>query len=47
MTRFTTEEAEVRFANRLRKMGIDDKLFELGAEVGDKVRILDMEFDLR
>ncbi len=47
MTRFGTEEAEVRFANRLRKMGIDDKLFELGAEVGDKVRILDMEFDLR
>lgn len=47
MTRFGTEEAEVRFANRLRKMGIDDKLYELGAEEGDKVRILDMEFDLR
>ncbi len=47
MTRFTTEEAANRFANKLRKMGIDEKLRELGAEDGDNVRILDFEFDYK
>lgn len=47
MTRFTTEEAVNRFANKLRKMGIDDKLRELGAEDGDYVRILDFEFEYK
>ena len=47
MTRFTTDEAANRFANKLRKMGIDDKLRELGAEDGDNVRILDFEFDYK
>ena len=47
MTRFTTEEAAERFANKLRKMGIDDKLREMGAEDGDNVRILDFEFEYR
>lgn len=47
MTRFTTEEAANRFAMKLRKMGIDDKLRELGAEDGDNVRILDFEFDYK
>ena len=28
MTKFTTEEGVLRFAKRLRKMGIDDKLEE-------------------
>jgi len=45
MTRFTTDEAARRFANKLRKMGIDDKLRELGAVNGDYVRILDYEFE--
>lgn len=45
MTRFTTDEAVARFANKLRKMGIDDKLRELGAVSGDNVRILDYEFE--
>ena len=31
MTRFTTDEAAKRFANKLRRMGIDDKLKEMGA----------------
>lgn len=47
MTRFTTDEAALRFASKLRKMGIDDKLRELGAEDGDTVRILDYEFEYR
>ena len=47
MTRFTTDEAANRFANKLRKMGIDAKLRELGAVDGDTVRILDFEFEYR
>ena len=47
MTRFTTDEAANRFANKLRKMGIDAKLRELGAIDGDTVRILDYEFEYR
>ncbi|HHW69043.1 MAG TPA: GTPase ObgE [Tenericutes bacterium] len=45
MTKFSTDEAAFRFANRLRKYGIDDKLRELGAQEGDTVRILDYEFE--
>ena len=45
MTRFTSDEAANRFANKLRKMGIDDKLRELGAQEGDTIRILDFEFE--
>lgn len=47
MTRFNTDEAIARFANKLRKIGIDDKLKELGAEEGDIVRILDYEFEFK
>lgn len=47
MTRFTTDEAVRRFANKLRKMGIDDQLKELGAKDGDFVRILDLEFEFK
>lgn len=47
MTRFSTDEAARRFASKLRKMGIDDKLRELGAVDGDTVRILDFEFDYK
>jgi len=46
MTKFT-EEGTARFANKIRKMGIDDKLRELGANEGDKVRILDLEFEFK
>lgn len=45
MTRFTTDEAAKRFANKLRRMGIDEKLKEMGAVDGDYVRILDLEFE--
>ena len=45
MTKFSTEEAFRHFALRLRHMGIDDKLRELGCKEGDTVRILDLEFE--
>ena len=47
MTRFSSDGAANRFAIKLRKMGIDDKLRELNAQVGDTVRILDFEFEYR
>jgi len=47
MTKFTSDEAIYRFAKKLRRMGIDDKLEELGASEGDQVRILDFYFDYK
>ncbi len=47
MTSFRTDEAANRFANKLRKMGIDAKLKELGAVEGDTIRILDLEFEYK
>lgn len=47
MTKFSSDEAALRFSNKLRKMGIDDQLRELGAEEGDTVRILDFEFEYK
>lgn len=47
MTRFNSEEAVLRFSNKLKRMGIDDSLREMGAQEGDNVRILDFEFDYK
>ena len=47
MTKFSSEEAAYRFSKKLRRMGIDDRLQELGAEEGDQVRILDFYFDYK
>ena len=47
MTKFSSEEAVYRFSKKLRRMGIDSKLQELGAEEGDQVRILDFYFDYK
>lgn len=47
MTRFNSDEAILRFSNKLKRMGIDDKLREMGAQEGDNVRILDFEFDYK
>ncbi len=47
MTKFSSEEGMLRFAKKLKRMGIDDKLEELGAKSGDQVRILDFYFDYR
>ena len=45
MTNFNTEEAMVRFSNKLRKMGIDYELEKMGIQEGDIVRVLDYEFE--
>lgn len=47
MTKFSSEEGMLRFAKKLRRMGIDQKLEELGAKEGDQVRILDFYFDYK
>ena len=47
MANFQTEEGIKRFTKKLRSLGVDDKLEELGVEEGDIVRILDFEFEYR
>ena len=47
MSRLDTDEAILRFSNKLRKMGIDDELRELGAKEGDSIRIMDYEFEFK
>ncbi len=46
MTKFTDEGA-IRFAKKLRSMGIDDKLLEMGAKYGDKVQIMNLIFEFK
>ena len=46
MTQFTDEGFQ-RFSKKIRKMGVDEKLEELGVQEGDRVRILDFEFEYR
>lgn len=45
MTKFNSGEAELRFARKLKGMGIDEELASRGAKEGDIVRILDYEFE--
>lgn len=45
MTDFTKDTNVKLFAQRLRKLGVDDKLRELGVQHGDTVRVLDFEFE--
>jgi len=45
MSRFDSNEAVLRFSGKLRKLGIDDALKEMGAKEGDTIRILDFEFE--
>ena len=47
MTKFSSQEGMLRFAKKLRRMGIDEKLEEMGAKEGDQVRILDFYFDYK
>lgn len=47
MTKFQTEESVRRFARSLRKLGVDDRLRELGAKEGDTIRILDYELEYK
>ena len=44
MTKFNSNDATLRFARKLKQMGIDDELKRLGAKDNDTVRILDYEF---
>ncbi len=46
MTKFTDEGA-VRFARKLRGMGIDEELIKMGCKNGDKVQIMDMIFEFK
>ena len=47
MTKFNSDEAVLRFAKKLSRMGVDEKLESLGAKQGDIVKILDFEFEYR
>ena len=47
MTKFSSDEAAYKFAKKLRRMGIDDKLEEMGIQEGDQVRILNFYFDYK
>lgn len=44
MTRWEEEEAQIRFARKLKGMGIEEELELLGAKHGDEVKILDYIF---
>lgn len=44
MTKFTDEGVR-RFSNKLRRLGVDDELRNLGIKEGDLVRILNYEFE--
>jgi len=46
MTKFTDEGIK-RFTKKLRGLGLDEKLEEMGIEEGDLVQILDFEFEYR
>lgn len=45
MTRFNSDESTLRFASKLKSLGVDDELKSLGAKTGDTVCILDKEFE--
>ena len=47
MTKFTEDESVIRFARKLKGMGIDDALEEAGAKRGDDVQILDYVFTFK
>ena len=47
MSRLDTEEAILRFSNKLKKLGIDEELRNLGAKEGDEISILDFIFEFK
>ena len=47
MTKFNEEEAVLRFARKLKRMGIEDELEKMGAKRGDEVQILDYIFEFK
>lgn len=47
MTKFTEEESVVRFARKLKGMGVEEELERLGAKRGDDVQILEYMFQFK
>lgn len=47
MNKFNSDEAILKFAKKLTRMGVDEKLESMGAKQGDIVKILDFEFEFR
>ena len=47
MTRFDEDEAVMRFARRLKGMGVEEELERLGAKPGDEVQICDYIFEFK
>ena len=47
MTKFNEEEGVIRFANKLKKLGVEDELLKMGAKKGDEVAILDYIFQFK
>ncbi len=47
MTKFTEDEAVLRFARKLRGMGVEEELEKAGAKRGDEVQILDYIFEFK
>ena len=45
MTWFASDEAYLRFSHKMKKMGIDDELKNMGIQNGDIIKILDYEFE--
>ncbi len=43
-TKFNSDEASLRFARKLKGMGVDDELKKMGAKDGDTIKILNHEF---
>ena len=47
MTWFSSDEAFSRFSKKLKRLGIEDELKEMGIKQGDTIRILDYEFEYK
>ncbi len=47
MTRFNEDEAVLRFARKLRGMGVEEELEKMGAKRGDEVQIEDYMFEFK
>ncbi|MBE6154611.1 MAG: GTPase ObgE [Firmicutes bacterium] len=47
MTRFNEDDAVIRFARKLKGMGVDEELERLGAKRGDEVQICDYIFEFK
>ena len=47
MTKFNEDEAVLRFARKLKGMGVEEELERLGAKRGDEVKILDYIFEFK